>query len=124
MKRALFNLTFLALSGVAASDQPHGGSWKDVKVIEVTVYTAGGTSGKGYVVVTFTANGTGPSCANGYPRSVAIDSSTPGGAFAAGIVQYAFLIGAPLTVTGTGACSVIPNTETLDSIQEQSLRRD
>ena len=121
MKRALFPLTLLALSSVAASDQPHG-SWKDAQVTDVTVYAAGGPAAKGYVVVTFAANGTGtPSCANGYPRSVAIDLSAPGGAFAAAIMQTAFLTGtSSLTVTGTGTCSLIPNAETLASIEEHS----
>jgi hypothetical protein len=123
MKRALFPLTLLALSSAAASDQPHG-SWKDAHVTDVTVYAAGGPAAKGYVVVTFAANGTGtPSCANGYPRSVAIDLSGPGGAFAAAIMQTALLSGmSSLTVTGTGTCSVSPTTQTLASVQETASR--
>src|SRR5215831_8800638 len=107
----------LPLSNAVAADQPHG-TWKDVQVIDVTVFAAGGPAGKGYVVVTFSANGTGtPGCASGYPRSVAIDNSISGGAFAAGVAQTAFFSQLPLTVTGTGTCSVIPTTETLASIQ-------
>ena len=84
MRHTLFPIALLALSGVAASDQPHEGSWKDAKVTDIMAYTAGGHEGKGYVVVTFAANGTGtPNCASGYPRSVVIDLSTPGGAYAA-----------------------------------------
>src|SRR5262249_28511195 len=97
-------LAVLALSSVAASDQPHG-VWKDAKVTDITVYTTGGTDGKGYVVVRFAANGTGtPSCASGYPKSVAIDISTIGGTMAAEMAGKSLLIGSSLTVTGTGAC--------------------
>jgi len=113
-----FPLALLALSGVAASDQPHG-TWKDAKVTEITVYTTGGTDGKGYMVVRFAANGTGtPGCASGYPRSVAIDMSTVGGAMAAEMAEKSSLIGSVLTVTGTGACNVSPKIETLASVQE------
>jgi hypothetical protein len=121
MKRVLFSLALLTVSSVAVSDKPHGGSWKDAKVADITVHAAGGTEGKGYVVVTFAANGAGgPSCASGYPRSVVIDISTPGGAFAAAISQSAFLMGplGTVTVTGTGTCSVSPSIETVDSVQE------
>jgi hypothetical protein len=60
MKCALFAFALLALTRVAASDQPHAGStWKDAKVTDVTIYTVGGPSGKGYVVVTFAGNGAG-----------------------------------------------------------------
>jgi hypothetical protein len=109
----------LALSSVAASDQPHG-SWKDMNIVGITAYPVGGTDGKGYVVVTFAANGAGtPSCASGYPRNVAIDLSTAGGAFAASIAQAAKLTGTSVTVTGTGTCTVTSTTETLASIQSQ-----
>jgi len=122
MQRVLFSVTLLALSSMAVSDQPHGGTWKDAQVADITVYTTGGNEGKGYVVVTFAANGTGtPSCASGYPRSVVIDMSTPGGAYAASIAQSAFIIGSSsLTVTGTGNCSVTPTIETAASVQENS----
>jgi len=122
MRHTLFPIALLALSGVAASDQPHEGSWKDAKVTDIMAYTAGGHEGKGYVVVTFAANGTGtPNCASGYPRSVVIDLSTPGGAYAASIAQSAFIIGSSsLTVTGTGNCSVTPTIETAASVQENS----
>jgi hypothetical protein len=121
MRCTLFLLALLALSGVAVSDQPHG-SWKDAKVTDILAHTAGGPEGKGYLVVTFAANGTGtPNCASGYPRSVVIDLSTQGGAFAAAIVQSALLLGSSsLTVTGTGACSVTPTIETAASVQENS----
>ena len=120
MQRVLFSVTLLALSSMAVSDQPHGGTWKDAQVADITVYTTGGNEGKGYVVVTFAANGTGtPSCASGYPRSVAIDFSTPGGGgFAAAVMQSALLSGMPVTVTGTGSCSVSPTIETVASVQE------
>ena len=119
MRHTLFPIALLALSGVAASDQPHEGSWKDATVTDIVAYTAGGPTGKGYVVVTFAANGTGtPNCASGYPRSVVIDTSTPGGAYAAAITQSAFLSGMFLAVTGTGACSVTPTIETAASVHE------
>jgi hypothetical protein len=121
MQRVLFSVTLLALSSMAVSDQPHGGTWKDAQVADITVYTTGGNEGKGYVVVTFAANGTGtPSCASGYPRSVAIGTSTGGGGggFAAAIMQSALLSGMPVTVTGTGSCSVSPTIETVASVQE------
>jgi hypothetical protein len=123
MKRALLPLTLLALSGTAASDQPHG-SWKGAHVTDITAYAAGGPAAKGYVVVTFAENSLGtPSCANGYPRSVVIDSSTPGGAFAAALMQTALLTGSSsLTVTGTGICNVSPTIETLASVQETAGR--
>jgi hypothetical protein len=122
MKRALFLLALLALSGVAAADQPHAGSWKDAKITDIVVHTVGGPEGKGYVVITFAGNGTGtPNCASGYPRSVVIDLSTQGGAFAAAIAQTARLTGMGLTVTGTGSCSVTPTIETAASVQEGSL---
>jgi len=83
-----------------------------VSVTDLVVHTDGGPEGKGYIVVTFAANGTGgPSCASGYPRSIAIGFSTPGGAFSASILQTA-LLGAlmPMTVTGTGACTIVPKS--------------
>ena len=114
-----FLALLLPLSSAVAADQHHG-TWKDAQVADITVYTTGGNEGKGYVVVTFAANGTGtPSCASGYPRSVAIDFSTPGGGgFAAAVMQSALLSGMPVTVTGTGSCSVSPTIETVASIQE------
>jgi hypothetical protein len=122
MKRrtvSVFPLALLALSSVAASDQPHGGSWKDAQVADIMVHTDGGPAGKGYVVVTFAANGTGtPNCASGYPRSVAIDLSIAGGTFAAAVMQSALLSSMSVTVTGTGSCSVSPTTETAASVQE------
>jgi len=114
MQRVLFLLALLAVSSVAVSDKPHGGSWKDVNVTDITAYTTGGPEGKGYLIVTFSSNGTGtPSCASGYPRNLAI-----AGGFAAAIVQSAFLSQAPLTVTGTGTCDVSPTTETMASVHE------
>jgi hypothetical protein len=91
-----------------------------VKVTEVTVYTAAGPAGKGYVVVTFSSNGTGtPNCASGYPKNLLIDNSSgPSGAFAAAVVQSAMLSVMTVTVTGTGSCSVNPAMETMASIQE------
>jgi len=122
MKRVLFSLALLAMSSVAVSDQPHTGSWKDAKLTDIVVHTAGGPEGKGYVVLTFAANGTGtPNCASGYPRSVVIDLSTPAGAYAAGIAQTVRLTGTSLTVTGTGSCSVTPTIETVASLQEGSF---
>ena len=119
MKPALLCLALLALSSVAVSDQPHGGSWKDAQVADITVHADGGHDGKGYVVVTFAANGTGtPHCASGYPRSVVVDISTAGGAFAAAVMQTSLLSGMPVTVTGTGSCSVSPTIETVASVQE------
>jgi len=118
--RTVLPLALLALSSVAASDQPHG-SWKDVKITGITVYAAGGPSEKGSVVVTFAATGRGtPNCASGYPKDVVIDLSTAGGAFAASMAQAAKLTGMSVTVTGAGTCSVTSNTETLASIQSLS----
>ena len=115
----VFPFALLALSSVAASDQPHGGSWKDAKVTDITAYTTGGTDGKGYEVVTFAANGTGiASCASGNPRTVAIDTSTVGGVQAAEMADRALLLGSSLTVTGTGACNVSANIETVASVHE------
>lgn len=120
MRRALFSITLLALSSVAASDQPHGGIWKDVKVANMAVYATGGPAGKGYVVATFSANGSGTQgCASGYPRDLVIDLSTPGGAFAASVLQAARLTGSSVTAHGTGTCSVIATTETLTSVQAE-----
>lgn len=106
----------LSMSSVAAP--PAGSSWKDVTISDYTVHTDGGAGGKGYVVVTFASNGTGtPSCASGYPRDLVIDLSNAGGALAASVAEMNFLTGQPVTaVTGTGACSVIPTTETLAAI--------
>jgi hypothetical protein len=119
---ALVLALLLSLSSVAAP--PPGGSWKDVHVTDITAHAAGGTDGKGYVLVTFASNGTGtPGCASGYPRTVAIDPSTPGGAFAASVAQASFLVGSAVTVMGTGACSVISTAETLASIQEVPARQ-
>ncbi len=119
----LFNLApalLLCVSSVAAPDQPHGGSSsKDVKISDITAHTTGGTGEKGYLVVTFSSNGTGtPDCAKGYPRDLVIDMSTAAGAFAAALAQAGLLTGSAVTVTGTGACSVIPTAETLASIHE------
>ena len=108
----------LPLSSAVAADQPHG-TWEDAQVADIMVHPDGGPAGKGYVVVTFAANGTGtPSCASGYPRRVAIDLSTAGGAFAASVMQMALLSGISVTVTGTGSCSVSPTIETAASVQE------
>ncbi len=119
----LFNLVpalLLFLSGVAASDQPHGGSSsKDVRISDITVHTDGGSAGKGYVILTFSSTGTStPSCASGYPRDLIVDMSIAGGAFAAAVAQSSFLTGSAVTVTGSGTCSVVPTAETLASIRE------
>ena len=92
-----------------------------MKITGITVYAAGDPSEKGSVVVTFTATGRGtPNCASGYPRDVVIDLSTAGGAFAASIAKAAKLTGTSVTVTATGNCTVISNTETRASIQSLS----
>jgi hypothetical protein len=110
----------LSMSSVAAP--PVGSSWKDAKVTDVTVYTAGGAAGKGYVLATLAANGTGtPNCASGYPRNVAIDITTEAGRVAYASMSQSMMFGQAITVTGTGACSVIPNTETLASLQIQPM---
>lgn len=117
MKRALLlPLAFLALSSTAAP--PAGSSWKDAKVTDVTIYTAAGPAGKGYLVVTFAANGTGtPSCASGYPKNLVIDITTDGGRMAAATVMQATMLGSTVTVSGNGSCSVNPSMETMASIQ-------
>jgi hypothetical protein len=119
VKQPLALLALLVLSSAAYAG---GSTWKDAKVSDITVYAAGGPEGKGYVVVTFAANGAGtPNCASGYPRSVVIDLSTAGGAYAAAIAQSAYLMGSSsLTVTGTGTCTVSPTTETVASVQEMA----
>jgi hypothetical protein len=121
MKRALIPLALLSLSSVAASNQPQGGSLKDAKVEHVTIYASGGPGGKGCIVFTLSTNSTGtPSCANGYPRNVAIDLATAGGAMAAAMAQQSTLMGTMLTVTGTGTC--IGLSEALASVQTQPMR--
>jgi hypothetical protein len=116
---ALVLALLLSMSSVAAP--PPGGSWKDVKISDITVHADGGSAGKGYIVVTFSSNGTGTaSCASGYPRSLVVDLSFAAGAFAASVAQASFLTGSAVTVTGTGACSVIPTAETLASIREEA----
>jgi hypothetical protein len=118
MKHSIVVLALLlSMSSVAAP--PPGGSWKDVMISDITVHPDGGPAGKGYIAVTFSSNGTGtPSCASGYPRNLVVDLSIAGGAFAASVAQSSFLTGSAVTVTGTGACSVIPTAETLASIRE------
>ena len=108
----------LLLSVSSAAAYAGGSTWSGANVTNITSYPTGGPAGKGYVVVTFSSNGAGtPSCASGYPRNVAIDISTPGGAFAAAASQTAMLTGMVVTVIGTGTCSVVPTAETLASIQ-------
>jgi hypothetical protein len=117
-----FLALLLPLSSAVAADQPHG-TWKDAKVADITVFAAGGPSGKGYMVVTFSSNGTGtPSCASGYPRNLAIDITTEGGKFASMELERSSMIGMTVTVTGTGTCSVVPTAETLASIQTTAGR--
>jgi hypothetical protein len=102
----------------SASAYAGGSTWTGASIINMTAYATGGTEGKGYVIVTLSSNGAGtPDCARGYPRNVAIDLSTPGGAFAAALAQSARLMGATVTVTGAGNYTVIPTAETLASIQ-------
>jgi hypothetical protein len=114
-----FLTLLLSLSSALAADQPHG-SWKDAHVTSIAAYSVGGPAGKGYVVVTFDANGSGtPSCASGYPRDVVIDMSTSGGVFAGALMQSAKLSGMSVTVTGAGTCSVIPTAETLASVESR-----
>ena len=118
MKHSIVVLALLlSMSSVAAP--PPSGSWKDVMISDITVHPAAGPTGKGYIVVTFSSNGTNtPNCASGYPRSLVVDLSDAGGGFAAAVAQSSFLSGSAVTVTGTGACSVIPTAETLSSIGE------
>ena len=73
MRRALLPLTLLTLSSATA--YADGTTWTYAKVMSITVYAAGGSGQKGYVVVTFESNGKGtpPGCASGYPRNLAID---------------------------------------------------
>jgi hypothetical protein len=118
MKRALLlPFVLLALSSTAAP--PAGSTWKDVKVADITVYPAGGSAGKGFVMVTFSSNGMStPGCSSGYPKNVVIDISTAAGAFAAAVLQSARLLGTTLTVAGTGTCEVSSGMETLAYVHE------
>ena len=117
MKRALLlPFALLALSSTAAP--PAGSNWKDVKVTDLTIYTAAGAAGKGYVVVTFSSSGTGtPSCASAYPRNVVIDPTAAADDRAVATVQMVMMTGTTVTVTGTGSCSINPSMETMASIQ-------
>jgi hypothetical protein len=114
---APFIACLLSLS-IAAADQPHGGSWKDVRVTNMVTYTAEGYPPKGLVIVTLSANGTGtPSCANGYPKNLAIDITTDSGRTALAMVLSASTLGSTVSATGTGTCSVSSTTETMASIE-------
>jgi hypothetical protein len=102
---------------VACAD---GSVWTDAKITNIKVVTSAPTAPKGYVLVAFATNGTGtPNCASGYPRNIAIDLSSQGGALAFAVLEKA-VFGLPLTVTvrGTGACSVVSNADTLASLEE------
>jgi hypothetical protein len=117
-----FKLVLALLLSLSSAAAYAGSSWKDVKITDVTIYTAAGPAGKGYVVVTFAANGTGtPSCASGYPKNLVIDISAVGGAMAAAAVQQGLMTGSTVSVTGTGGCSVNPSMETMASIQTQPI---
>lgn len=120
MKRALLiPLVFLSLLSSAATP-PAGSRWKDVKITDITIYAAGGSSGKGYVVVTFASNGLGtPSCAGDYPKNLVIDLTNPGGTLATTAVELQNTLGSLVTVTGT--CSIVPSMETLASIHLTSI---
>jgi hypothetical protein len=51
-----------------------------------------------------------------------VDVSTDGGRLAAATVEQSLMLGLPLTVMGSGTCSVNPSMETLASIQATSMR--
>jgi len=122
MKRT-FSLTLLALASAALADQPPHGTWTDARIAGLVVYTSGGPQNKGYVVVTLQANGTGsPSCAAGYPRSVAVDLTVEGSRMALGELERSMLMGQSITLTGSGACTVQATVETLASVESKSPR--
>jgi len=74
----------------------------------------------GAVLFTVTVNGSTrssiPSCAATFPARWAIDASTVPGQIAAQILMTAFQQHRPISVTGTGSCTIWSNTETVSYI--------
>jgi hypothetical protein len=76
MKHFKLGLALLLSLSLWASEAAYadGSVWTDAKITNIKVVTSAPTAPKGYLLVTFAANGTGtPNCASGYPRNVSID---------------------------------------------------
>jgi len=92
------------------------GSWPGATVTTIMAATSQGAPTKGAYFVTFSAPGNGASCGSTHNNQLVIDISSPGGAAAAAIAQFARISGAKINAKGTGDCSVIPTYEAAASI--------
>lgn len=100
LKAFLIALT-MALSPAAFA----GGSWNGVTVLNTTASTSERSSPSGNVEFELSAGSTGgPGCAT-TTNYVVVDVSSPGGAFAAAILQTARLSGVTVNLIGTGTCN-------------------
>lgn len=112
-KLLIFSLA-LALSAPAFA----AGQWTSVTITHIQPFTSQYSS-PGFIQVQFSANSTGsPSCASGFKAYAAVDVSTSSGAYAAAVLQSAFLSGTTVSVTGTGTCAIDSGVETLAYLTE------
>jgi hypothetical protein len=118
-----FRLCLVLLMSLSIAAAYAGGNWSDVTVTNITIYTSEGSPPRGYMVVTLSANGPStPSCASGYPKNLVIDVTNDAGRMAAAMASEALTLDAPVTVAGTGLCSISSSAETMASIQFQGMR--
>jgi hypothetical protein len=110
VKKSLYAFVLsLGISGLAYA----GGAWNGVTVLGLTAYSTE-VGAPGWVQIHLSLNGSGgASCGSSYKNYVAIDTSTAAGAFAAAMAQQAFIMGQTVNISGTGACNVNSQIETL-----------
>lgn len=113
MRRTLFALLLALVSASAFA----GGTWSNVTVTVMTPWTSEGFSPKGVLVVTLSANVTGgASCGSTGPTLAIVDTSTPGGALTAAVLQAARLTGSTVTIHGTGSCPTNGTVENVSNV--------
>lgn len=119
--KALFALSALSLA-LASSDaaiNPGGGAWTNVTVVSMTACTAARCPPHGWVTAQLSANASGspPACASEHRDSVAVDDSEgKGGGMALMLLNMSMLTAEPISIAGTGACSVDAVIETAGTV--------
>jgi len=104
----------------ASSAYAQEGTWSNVRITSITVYTSEqfGPSGLMYIYFSEASSGT-PSCANTNPTIAVIDLTSAGGAIAASLAQSIMLAGGGgglVTAFGVGNCNFVPGIETLGKL--------
>jgi hypothetical protein len=110
---------FLSVSSWAG-DAPTGGNWSDMKVTGINICSSQGCPPAGLLIIKLSGEATGapPACSNRFRNLVAVDATTDTGKFMAAVAQSVKVLGTPISVVGTGTCSLVPYIETVSTLIE------